>query len=74
MMKKTKEAAKQWIEAGNPCFYQHGLSFRGACKGKITKEKALELLPKYSFGMGFYELYWVNEGLVFNELGENDLY
>lgn len=73
-MNNTKEAAKEWVDAGKPCYYQHGLSFRGARRGKITKEEAEKLLPKYSFGMGFYELYWVDEGLVFNELGENDLY
>jgi hypothetical protein len=44
----------------------------------MTKEKALELLPKYSFGMGFYELSFINlngeEVLEFNELSENDMW
>ena len=54
--KKTKEFAKQWIEEGKPCMYRYGFGYRGAAGKTISKEKALELLPKYSFGMGFYEL------------------
>ena len=45
---------------------------------EITQEKASELLPKYSFGMGFYELSFTKhngqEVLEFNELSANDLY
>ena len=53
---KTKEFAKQWIEDGKPCRYRYGFGYRGASSKSITKEEALELLPKYNFGMGFYEL------------------
>lgn len=55
-MEKTKEAARQWIEDGKPCRYRYGFGYRGATSKPITKEEALALLPKYSFGMGFYEL------------------
>lgn len=54
--KETKEFAREWIESGKPCRYRYGFAFRGASSKSITKEKALELLPKYSFGMGFYNL------------------
>jgi len=44
----------------------------------LTKEQALEKLPKFNFGMGFYELEWEEVNgervLEFNELGENDLW
>lgn len=43
----------------------------------ISKERALRLLPDYSYGMGFYILnYSIKDGipeLEFNELGENNL-
>lgn len=55
-MEKTKEAARQWIEDGKPCRYRYGLAYRGASSRPLTKEEALKLLPRYSFGMGFYEL------------------
>ena len=74
---KTKEFARQWIEAGKPCVYRYGWRWKGACARPITKEKALELLPKYGFGMGFYELGFIkidgNDVLEFNELSENDM-
>ena len=69
----TKEEAKQWIEAGRPCLYRYGFRFKGAVAHPITKEKALELLPHYHFGIGFYELRLENEGLVFNEYSEADM-
>lgn len=76
---KTKEYAREWVEAGMPCQYQYGLSYRGARPRPLSREKALELLPKYRFGMGYHELYYAknNEGrtvLTFNEYSENDLY
>lgn len=55
-IEKTKEFAKQWIEEGKPCMYRYGYGYKGASARTISKEKALELLPKYSFGMGFYEI------------------
>lgn len=73
----NKNLAKNWIQEGKPCKYQHGFSFKGAKPRNITKEKALELLPKYDFGMGFYELEFINNNgekyLLFNEFSENDL-
>lgn len=77
-IEETKEFAKQWIEEGNPCVYRCGWGWKGAGAGKITKEKALSLLPKYSFGKGFYELDFIQidgvDTLEFNELSENDMW
>ena len=77
-MEKTKEFAKEWIEAGKPCMYRYGCGWKGATARPITKEKALNLLPKYSFGMGFYELDFIRfdgkDVLEFNELSVNDMY
>ena len=77
-MEKTKESAKQWIEDGKPCVYRYGWGYRGASARTISKEKALSLLPKYSFGMGFYELDFIKidgvDTLEFNELSENDMW
>ena len=77
-MKQTKADAKAWIEAGKPCVYRYGWGWKGASARPITKEKALELLPKYMFGQNFYELSWIkqngNDVLEFNELSENDMW
>ena len=77
-MEKTKEFAKQWIEEDKPCVYRHGWGYRGAGARPISKEKALSLLPKYSFDMGFYELDFIKidgvDTLEFNELSENDVW
>jgi hypothetical protein len=69
----NKEEVKQMIENGTKCYYQRGLSWKGASKREISKEEALALLPKYSFGTGFYELSIEDFGVFFNELSENDL-
>ncbi len=73
-----KNEVLEFINNGGKCFYQYGLGFRGATKRQITKDKALELFPKYSFGMGFYELDWITidgeDAVLFNEFSENDLY
>lgn len=75
---ETREGAREWIEAGKPCVYRYGWGWKGAPARSITKEKALELLPKYSFGKGFYELSYIKlegrEVLEFNELSENDMW
>lgn len=77
-MEKTKEFAKQWIEEDKPCVYRYGWGYRGAGARPISKEKALSLLPKYSFGIGFYELSFIKidgiDTLEFNELSENDMW
>lgn len=77
-MEKTKEFAKQWIEEGKPCVYRHGWGWKGAGARTITKEEAQKLLPKYNFGMGFYELSFIKvdgqDTLEFNELSENDMW
>jgi hypothetical protein len=77
-MEKTKEFAKQWIEEGKPCVYRYGWGWKGAGARTLSKEKALSLLPSYSFGMGFYELDFIKvngvDTLEFNELSENDMW
>lgn len=75
---ELKKKAEEWVNNGKPCIYRHGLAWKGARAREITKEEALELLPQYSFGMGFYALSFIKhdgqEVLEFNELSENDLY
>ena len=77
-MEQTKESAREWIEAGKPCVYRYGWGWKGASARPITKEKALELLPKYDFGKGFYELSYIKvdgvDTLEFNELSVNDMW
>lgn len=77
-MDNTKEAARKFIEEGGKCIYRYGWAYRGAGARELTKDKALELLPTFSFGMGFYELSWRtldgNTVLEFNELSENDMW
>lgn len=77
-IKETKEFAKQWIEEGKPCVYRSGWGWKGAGARTISKEKALDLLPKYDFGKGFYELGFIKidgkDVLEFNELSENDMW
>lgn len=77
-MEKTKENAKAWVEAGKPCVYRYGWGWKGASARPITKEEALELLPKYHFGMGFHELSFIKRDgedvLEFNELSANDMW
>lgn len=74
----NKAELKHYIELGIQCFQQFGFSFRGAEPRPITKEKALELLPYYSPGKGFYELEQrMIDGrvfLVFTEYSESDMY
>ena len=52
----NKAEVKANIEAGFPCYEQFGFSWKGAMPRPISKEKALELLPKFSPGIGFWEL------------------
>ncbi len=63
-MEETKEAARKWIEEGKPCRYRYGFGYRGASSKPLTKEEALKLLPKYSFGMGFYTLSFCRDRVV----------
>lgn len=73
-----KEELKGFIENGIPCYQQFGFSWKGATPRLISKEKALELLPKYSPGMGFWELSerTINGqlSLVFTEYSESDMW
>ena len=52
-------------------------AYRGASASPISKEKALELLPSYNFGKGFYKLSFINTksgvALEFNELSVHDM-
>ena len=67
-MENTKEFAKEWIESGKPCRYRYGFGFRGAESRPLSKEEALQLLPKYDFGMGFYEISFCKDRVVDREL------
>ena len=73
----SKSHAERWVKAGKPCTYRYGWAYRGAPARKITTEEAMRLLPKYSFGMGFYELKFTEtkDGTVleFNELSALDM-
>ena len=73
----SKTDAERWVIEGRPCIYRYGWAYRGASARPISREKAMELLPKYSFGMGFYELKFTEtkDGTVleFNELSALDM-
>ena len=74
-----KEQVKSLIESGIPCYYRLGFSyhFRSNDTRPISKEEAIDLLPRYSPGWGFYELSLTirdgQDALLFNEFSENDL-
>lgn len=75
----TKERlASEWINAGKPVAKRYGFAFKGATAQPVTKEWALEQLPHYGFGMGYYELRFGNvngvDTLIFQEYSESDLY
>ena len=74
----TKEEARKWIEDGKPCVFRYGWGWKGADAQPLSKEQALEKLPYYSFGKGFYELSFIEidgvRTLEFNELSENDMW
>ncbi len=53
---ELKKKAEEWVNDGKPCIYRYGWGWKGAGAREIFKEEAGKLLPKYSFGMGFYEL------------------
>ena len=77
-MEKTKEKAREWIEAGKPCVYRYGWGWKGASARLMTNEEDLKKLPQYSFGKGFYLLDFIKvdgvDVLEFNELSENDMW
>ena len=74
----NRREALDWVNGGRPCIYRRGWRWKGADAKEITKEEALELFPKYTFGKGFRELsFTIHKGrsvLEFNELSESDMY
>lgn len=74
---ETREAAQEWVEAGNPCTFRYGWGWKGASARPITTDEAREKLKKHSFGTGFYTMWWEEENgqvvLNFNELSANDM-
>lgn len=70
-------AVKNLIDDGIPCYYRYGFKYKGAQERPISQKKALELLPHYHPGMGFYELCTETiggkESIVFNEYSEVDM-
>jgi hypothetical protein len=75
---ELRKKAEDWVYNGKPCIYRHGWAWKGARARLISQKEAARLLPKYSFGMGFYELSFTKHDgqdvLEFNELSENDMY
>ena len=75
---KNKNVVLEFINNNGKCFYQYGFTYKGASPRQITTEKAIELFPKYDFGMGFWELNWITvdgeDAILFNKFSENDLY
>ena len=69
-IEETKEFAFKWILNGKPCRYRYGYGYRGAGSKSIDEFKAIDLLPKYSFGQGFYELSFVQD-IVVTDSGSN---
>lgn len=74
----NKKGLEILIKQGVPCFQRFGFSWKGASTKPITKEKALQLLPNYSPGMGFYELREEEVNgepcLTFVEYSESDMF
>lgn len=74
---ETQEAALQHIKNNGKCIFRRGWAYRGTCTCDISKEEALQLLPQYSFGIGFHILSWTElagqPALEFNELSVHDM-
>jgi len=73
----TKERARLWVACGGRVSKRYGWGWKGAEQQPISEYEAMELLPKYDFGKGFYMLTWTYYEdmpcLCFNELSENDM-
>ena len=77
---ETKEAARVWVDAGKPCTYQYGFSYKGAEQRPISNEEATQMLSEesgWNFGIGYYELRWTEFNgqnvLCFNEYSIYDM-
>lgn len=70
-------AIKGLIDDGIPCYYRYGSRSKEAVERPISQKRALELLPHYHSGIGFFELCTETidgkESLVFNEYSEIDM-
>ena len=73
-----EEILEKWINAGKLVVGGFGFQYRGAGTGVIDNTTAAKNFHKYHFGMGFYELSWVEYkgqvALQMREYSENDLY
>lgn len=73
-----EETFENWVKKGKLVVGGYGFQYKGGGTSVIPTEKAIELYPKYSFGMGFYELSWVEYNgevaLSMREYSENDMY
>lgn len=73
----NKEEVRKAIENGMPCYKRFGFRWKGAGNRSITKEEALDKLPHFSPGIGYYELCEeeINgvQSLVFVEYSEADM-
>jgi hypothetical protein len=72
------ETLENWVKKGELVVGGHGFQYKGGGTGIIPTNKAIEMFSKYSFGMGFYELSWVEYkgevALSMREYSENDMY
>lgn len=74
-----RRKAEEHVKNNGKCYFQYGLGYRGAGLREISSQDAKEKIKRHNFGKGFYTMYWHTEkdgtrSLVFNELGENDLW
>ena len=71
------EILEKWIKANKLVVGGYGFEYRGAGNGIIDNETAAKNFHKYHFGMGYYELSWVEYNgqvaLSMREYSENDL-
>lgn len=73
-----EETFENWVKKGKLVVGGYGFQYKGGGTGVIPTEKAIEIFPKFSFGMGFYELAWIEHNgevaLSMREYSENDMY
>lgn len=73
----NEEIMQNWIEKGNPCAFIHGMEYKGARIGKVSKERAIELFKTHhSFNCTFNSAEWrvvdCQVTLLFREYADSD--
>jgi hypothetical protein len=73
-----EEILDNWVKKGKLVVGGHGFQYKGGGTNVIPNDIAEQKFPNYSFGMGFYELSWVEYkgevALSMREYSENDMY